>query len=107
MRTRLHDTTCASDLGIIAAACQTVSLSTQEKEALRNVHGDLACVRVKQAQLLNLAAVPNNLQVCGFTVKTRYCHQVMERTHVSLSLTESVWRSLQTDSYWRRALGLL
>lgn len=90
-----HDTTCARNLCIIAAACHTMSLSTQGKEALRNVHDDLACVsvrvRVKQGQLLNLAAFPNNLQwivpeVRCFTLKTRYCHQVMELTHVSLGL---------------------
>lgn len=101
-----HDTTFASNLGIIAAACHTMSLSTQGKEALRNVHGDLACVsvcvRVKQAQLLNLTAIPNNLQwivleVCYFTVKTRYCHQVMELTHVSLSLT-GISRQIHTGA---------
>lgn len=66
-----------------------MSLSTHGKEALRNVHGDLACVsvrvRVKQGQLLNSSATRNDLQRIGPelrcpTLRTRYCHQVMELT---------------------------
>lgn len=89
-----HDTTCASNLGIIAAACHTMSLSTQGKEALRNVHGDLACVSVcacEAGTVTQFSSHPHQFTVdCArglVLLKTRYCHQVMELTHVSLSLT--------------------
>lgn len=54
MRTYLHQnrTRRGSNLGIVTAVCHTMSLSTQGKEVLRNIQGDLVrvcvCVWVKQ-----------------------------------------------------------
>lgn len=68
MRTDLQPnrTRRGSNHGIGTAACHTMSLSTQGKEVLRNIQGDLVRARARACEtgtLTQRSVIPSNLQL--------------------------------------------